>query len=274
MPFCRFLYGIWLSVVKEAFGNISIRPYSFLEPSVSSVYVTDSLLLSCDWWIIYLSVSEQIGPLVSIFWCSSRCYVQQADVCFTTADNLSYGIPMLYCSLFVNGFLKSRYYPWWDKVRTQPQISGRMSPFKDLTLLLIPSTLSVPMGISHCIICFYGHVWTYLVRSWIRIWLGSTLSDRDLTWFDMIWQVLCNSVSYRKPFRFLTSWSSNLADLYCAASYHMVWNSYKNSEPVSDVPRPLLDWTASWLWYWRGSSVPLVWLWFGLNRIGGVTWVF
>lgn len=31
--------------------------------------------------------------------------------------NMSYAIPMLYCSLFMNGYVKRRYFPWWNKYR-------------------------------------------------------------------------------------------------------------------------------------------------------------
>ncbi|KAH9815191.1 OPT-domain-containing protein [Melampsora americana] len=31
--------------------------------------------------------------------------------------NMSYAIPMLYCSLFMNGYIKRRYFPWWNKYR-------------------------------------------------------------------------------------------------------------------------------------------------------------
>ncbi|CAH7673321.1 hypothetical protein BY996DRAFT_4574795 [Phakopsora pachyrhizi] len=30
---------------------------------------------------------------------------------------MSYATPMLYCALFVNGYVRRRYFPWWSKYR-------------------------------------------------------------------------------------------------------------------------------------------------------------
>ncbi|MBW0473692.1 hypothetical protein O181_013407 [Austropuccinia psidii MF-1] len=69
--------------------------------------------------------------------------------------NMSYATPMLYVALFVNGFIRHRYFPWWSKYRW-----------------VLATALSASIAI-------FGLIWFFaiLYKGWEPDWWGNSVSE-------------------------------------------------------------------------------------------------